>query len=55
MIDPVTGWLEIREIKNKNAANIVNLVEQTWLTKYPWPMELTYDRGTESWVNLHRW
>jgi len=47
MIDPATGWLEIKEIKNKEALNIANLVEQTWLTRYPWPMELTYDRGTE--------
>ena len=47
MIDPATGWIEIREIKNKDASNIANLVEQTWLTRYPWPMELTYDRGTE--------
>jgi len=47
MIDPATGWLEIKEIKSKDALNIANLVEQTWLTRYPWPMELTYDRGTE--------
>jgi len=30
-----------------DALNIANLIEQTWLTRYPWPMELTYDRGTE--------
>ena len=47
MIEPATGWHEIKEIKNKEAINIANLVEQTWLTRYPWPMELTYDRGTE--------
>jgi len=47
MIDPATGWIEIKEIKNKEAINIANIVEQAWLTRYPWPMELTYDRGTE--------
>jgi len=47
MIDPATGWLEIKEIKDMDALNIANLVEQTWLTGYPWPMNLTYDRGTE--------
>jgi len=47
MIDPATSWVEIKEIKNKDALNIANLVEQTWLTRYPWPQELTYDRGTE--------
>jgi len=47
MIDPATRWLEIKEIKNMDALNIANLVEQTWLTRYAWPMKLTYDRGTE--------
>jgi len=37
VIDPATGWLELKEIKNKEAINIANLVEQTWLTR----------RGTE--------
>jgi len=27
MIDPATGWVEIKEIKNKDALNIANLVE----------------------------
>ena len=26
---------------------IVNLVETTWLVRYPWPVEITYDRGGE--------
>jgi len=47
MIDPATGWLEVKEIQNKDALNIANIVETTWLTQYPWPLELTYDRGTE--------
>jgi transposase InsO family protein len=47
MIDPATGWFEIKEIKEKEALSIANLVEQTWLTRYPWPQEITYDRGTE--------
>ena len=24
-----------------------NLVETTWLARYPWPLETTYDRGGE--------
>ena len=47
MIDPATGWFEMREIKNKKPINIANIFEQTWLTRYPWPVEITYDRGTE--------
>jgi len=47
MIDPATGWFEIRELKDKEAITVANLVEQTWLTRYPWPTELVFDRGTE--------
>ena len=32
MIDPATGWFEIKEIKNKLAINVADIVEQTWLT-----------------------
>jgi len=48
LADPATGWLEIKEFKNKESNFIANIVEQIWLTRYPpWPLELTYDRGTE--------
>jgi hypothetical protein len=46
MIDPAKGWLEIEELTNKEAITPANLVEQTWLTHYPIPQILTYDRGT---------
>ena len=26
---------------------IVNLVETTWMVRYPWPVEITYDQGEE--------
>jgi hypothetical protein len=48
MIDPAKGWLEIKELTNKDAITPANLVEQTWLTRYPIPHILTYYRGTES-------
>jgi hypothetical protein len=47
MIDRAKGWLEIKELTNKEAITPANLVEQTWLTCYPIPQILTYDRGTE--------
>mgnify|MGYP000560201289 CR=1 FL=1 len=47
MIDPATGWFEMRELPNKNAITVANIVEQAWLTRYPWPTEITYDKGTE--------
>ena len=47
MIDPTTGWLEIVQYNNKEDATIENLVEQTWLCRYPRPKIITYDRGNE--------
>ena len=48
MIDPATGWFEICQVPGTKRADVVaNLVEQTWLTRYPWPQEVTFDRGTE--------
>ena len=47
MIDPATGWFEMKEIKDKTAINVADVVEQTWLTGYPWPTQIVYDKGTE--------
>ena len=47
MIDPATGWFEVKELKTKESWNIANIVEQTWLTQYSWPTILNYDQGTE--------
>ena len=47
MIDPATGWFELKDVGQKTADTIANAVEQTWLTRYPWPTMITYDRGTE--------
>ena len=47
MIDPATGWFEIREIKTKAADVVANVLEQAWLTRYPWPSQLVFDRGSE--------
>ena len=35
------------EIPSKDAATVANLVELTWLTRYPWPTIITFNRGTE--------
>ena len=34
-------------ISNKQAATVAQTVEQTWLTRYPWPKKITYDKGSE--------
>jgi hypothetical protein len=45
MIDPATGWFEIVEIPKKQADEISNLIEQTWLVRYLWPQNVICDRG----------
>jgi transposase InsO family protein len=47
MIDPATGWFKIAEIPAKTADVIINVFEQEWLTRYPYPIEVLMDRGTE--------
>jgi len=47
MINPATGWFEMREIPNKESITIANIVEQAWLTCYPWPTQVVFDRGKE--------
>ena len=47
MIDPATGWFEIKQIANKEAHTVAEAVEQTWLSRYPWPTQVILDRGTE--------
>ena len=37
MIDSIRGCFKITQYNNKNDITIVNLVETTWLTRYPWP------------------
>ena len=47
MIDSLTGWFEISQYEDKRAISITNLVETTWLYRYPRPIEITYDQGNE--------
>ena len=46
-IDLATGWFEIREIRTKAADVVANVLEQAWLTWYPWPSQIVFDRGSE--------
>ena len=47
MIDPATGWFEMTEIENKSALYVAEKLQQVWLTRYPRPSSLVYDRGSE--------
>ena len=41
MIDPATGWFEIAEVPGTKRVDVVsNIVEQTWLSRYPRPQKV---------------
>ena len=45
MIEPVTWWFELTKYDDQIAISITNLVENMWLSRYPRPIEITYDQG----------
>ena len=45
MIDPVIAWFKVLQYDDKRAIPTDNLVETTWLSIYPRPIESTYDQG----------
>ena len=47
MIDPATNWIEIQAIKDKRSDTVSNVVDIEWFHRYPWPTQITYDRGKE--------
>ena len=47
MIDPTTGWFKIAEVPDTRADNISNILQQSWLVRYPWPTKVICDRGKE--------
>ena len=47
MIDPATGWIEIRIVPSARADLVSNIVELAWLTRYPLP-----SRVAKSWKRI---
>ena len=45
MIDTIIWWFEITQYYYKREISIANLVETTCLSRYPRPVEITYDQG----------
>ena len=45
MIYPVTGWSQVTQYSDKRAMWIAKLVETVCLSRYPRPMDITYDQG----------
>ena len=34
-------------ISEKDSRTVANIVETTWLSRYPWPQEIVFDKGSE--------
>ena len=47
MIDPASGWFKIHHYNDKRAITVANIAEQEWPSRYPWPTQITFDRGNE--------
>src|SRR5687767_7031163 len=47
MNDPASGWFEIHQYDNKKSITVANIAEQEWFLRYPWPTQVTFDRGSE--------
>ena len=47
MIYPVKLWFEVVQYDDKRAITIAKLVENARLSRYPRPIEITYDQGKE--------
>ena len=47
MIEPVTNFLELIAIPNKESQIVARAFDRAWLCRYPCPMSCLHDRGTE--------
>ena len=47
MIDPATGWFEVKDIKNPSADECTTASDNEWLTCYPHPEYIGSDNGSE--------
>ena len=47
MIDPATGWFEIKQYDDKKSVTVANIVKKEWLARYPKPYLITLDRRSE--------
>jgi transposase InsO family protein len=47
MIDPVTGWFEIKAILKPDAATVMDAFHEAWLCRYPRPEQVGFDNGSE--------
>lgn len=47
MIDPATGWFEVKDVSDPNSDECMKAFDDVWLARYPRPQYLGYDNGNE--------
>jgi hypothetical protein len=47
MMDPATSWFKIHQHDDKRAITVTKIVKEEWLSRYPWPTQVTFDGGSE--------
>jgi hypothetical protein len=47
MIDPATGWFEIKEVQSPDSDSCMKAFDDTWLSRYPRPQYIGFDNGKE--------
>jgi hypothetical protein len=47
MIDTVTNFVEMQRVNSTSAQDAANAFEMNWLFKYPQPVRVIHDQGTE--------
>ena len=48
MIDPATGWFEVKEVSDRTAPCVASAFDDTWLSRYPRPRYIGFDNGGEN-------
>jgi transposase InsO family protein len=46
-MDPATSWPEICEITDKRSQTVMDAFQNNWLCRYPRPIQVTFDNGSE--------
>ena len=47
MIDPATGWFEVKDVRDKTATAAMEAFDDVWLSRYPRPQFIGFDNGSE--------
>ena len=55
ILNPATGWFKMKEIPNKEAITIVNMVEQAWFTNIHGQIKLYSTEEMDSQENSLAW